>query len=95
MAEARQAARTIRCYLDGEGRDLERPFAAFEEWSTRGVDVCQAVLDAFWYKTFLFGLLVHRHPDDFIDLLAGRVWDDPDYPALGSMREALAGGARA
>jgi flavin-dependent dehydrogenase len=91
MAEGRQAAREIGRYLNGERDHSDRPFLDFEMWSNNGVDVCQAVLDGFWDKTFVFGLLVHRYPEDFIDLLGGRVWDGANYRALELIKDSLAG----
>jgi flavin-dependent dehydrogenase len=90
MADARRAAGAIREFLAGRVEDEALPFRAFEQWSERGIDVCQTVLDGFWETTMSFGLLLARYEEDFIDLLAGRVWDDRPYPALAELREGLA-----
>ncbi|MBV9447177.1 MAG: FAD-dependent monooxygenase [Streptosporangiaceae bacterium] len=90
MAEAREAARMIGGFLAGETRGTVRPFAAFERWSDRGLDRAQTMLDGFWETTFYFGMLVRKFEENFIDLFAGRLWDDDDYPAIIAMRERLA-----
>jgi flavin-dependent dehydrogenase len=90
MAEAREAAGVIRAYLAGEARDTGHPFGAFERWADRGLDRAQTMLDGFWETTFYFGMLVRKFEDNFIDLFAGRLWDDDEYPAIVAMRERLA-----
>jgi flavin-dependent dehydrogenase len=90
MAEAREAAGAIAGYLSGRAPAGGNPFAAFERWSERGLDRAQTMLDGFWETTFHFGMLVRKHEDDFIDLFAGRLWDDDEYPAIDAMRKRLA-----
>lgn len=90
MMEAREAARTIRRYLDGELPDDDRPFREFEEFAGRGVEVAQTFLDGFWNTTLEFGFLMRRHEEDFVDMFAGRMWNNEEYPAITEMRERLA-----
>lgn len=88
MAEGREAAAAIAAHL-GNGHH-DRPFEGFEQWSTRGLDRAQAMLDGFWQTTFHFGLLLRRYEQDFVDLFAGRLWEDEEYPAVVAMRQRLA-----
>lgn len=90
LSEAKSAASRIDAYLNGTMSGLDRPFLPFEQWSEQGTDACQTVLDGFWENTLAWGLLLTRHKEDIIDLLAGRVWEGRDYAALMSMRDMLA-----
>jgi hypothetical protein len=90
MAEGREAANAVRACLAGEAPDPRRPFAEFARWSTRGLDRAQAMLDGFWETTFAFGLLLRKFEGDFVDLFAGRLWEDEEYPAVVEMRQRLA-----
>lgn len=89
MAEGREAAREIQDYLGGDARDPDRPFDDFEAWSTRGCDRAQSMLDGFWETTFHFGLLVRKYEEDFVDLFAGRLWEEDEYCAVIEMRRRL------
>ena len=90
LQEGRQAAFAIRDFFDGKASDELRPFHDFERWAESGLEVCQTVLDGFTFHTFAFGLIQYEHGDDFIDLLAGRVWDDPGYTGLTRLRSVVA-----
>jgi flavin-dependent dehydrogenase len=87
MSEGRQAAQAILHFLGGSVDD-DRPFLAYEQWSTQGVDACQVVLDGFWNNTLAFGLLMRNYSEDFIDLFAGRVWQK-EYRGLSALRDLL------
>jgi flavin-dependent dehydrogenase len=90
MAEGREAASAIEHYLDGYARESARPFADFAAWSTRGSDRAQAMLDGFWEMTLQFGHLLRSHEEDFVDLFAGRLWEEQEYPVVVEMRRRLA-----
>jgi len=89
LREGRESAQYIHDYLGNGGFSEERPFAAFEEWSTRGAERGQILLDSYWETTFFFGMLLRKHEADFMDLFAGRLWEDEDYEATVSMRNRL------
>ena len=43
--------------------------------------------ERFWAEPLGFSYLVHRrHPDEMVDLLAGRVYDNAPTPALEQLR---------
>lgn len=90
MTDGQQAAAAIRAYFDGERVDPERPFLDYEQRSERGIDMCQTTLDGFWETTWNFGMLLSRYTEDFIDLLAGRVWHCEEYAAIAELRASLA-----
>jgi flavin-dependent dehydrogenase len=90
MMEGREAARLVRRYLDGELPACDRPFQEFEGFAAKGVDVAQTFLDGFWDTTLQFGFLMREYQEDFVDLFAGRIWEDEEYPAVAQMRERLA-----
>ncbi len=90
LADAQQSANAIREYFDSAPGDTERPFLDYERWSERGIDMCQTTLDGFWEKTWNFGMLLSRYREDFIDLLAGRVWHGEEYDAIAALRTSLA-----
>ncbi|MYT29245.1 MULTISPECIES: NAD(P)/FAD-dependent oxidoreductase [unclassified Streptomyces] len=88
VAESRRVAQDIALLFSGEITDTRRPFAAFEEWSRRGTEVAQTMLDGFWESTFTFGMLIREEEDGFIDLFSGRLWMT-DNPALPRLEAAL------
>lgn len=91
LAEAKRAVEAVVRWLDGNpAADPTRPFAEFEAWAQRGGDVCETVIQGFSHAVFQFGVLVRTDEDQFIDMLAGRVWDDPDYAALRALEGHLA-----
>ncbi|HEV2377119.1 MAG TPA: tryptophan 7-halogenase [Streptosporangiaceae bacterium] len=90
IQEAREAACSIRRYLNGETAGQPRPFADFEELAGRGTSTAQLMLDGFWDTTFAFGFLLRKYEEDFVDLFAGRMWGEHEYPAISAMRETLA-----
>lgn len=89
MMEGREAARHVRRYLGGE-LPGDRPFAEFERFAAKGVDIAQTFLDGFWDITLQFGFLMREYEEDFVDLFAGRIWEDDEYPAVAQMRDRLA-----
>lgn len=89
LAEAREASRAIVEYLEAGGGERIEPLERYARWSRSGLDVCQTVLDGFTKAPFAFGTIMAQHENDFIDLLAGRVWNEPDYPSLAALRDAL------
>jgi flavin-dependent dehydrogenase len=89
MMEGRESARAIETYLAGAAPDPVRPFAGFAELSTRGLDRAQAMLDGFWETTLHFGLLLRKYEEDFVDLFAGRLWEEDEYLAVIEMRRRL------
>ncbi|MGH3190643.1 MAG: NAD(P)/FAD-dependent oxidoreductase [Streptosporangiaceae bacterium] len=91
LAEAHYVADVIRALVRGGNGAALRTFTDFEKWSENGVDICQTLIDSFSFAAMAFGFSMHRHADDFIDLLAGRVWDNPRYAALPELRAALSG----
>lgn len=91
MAEGKLAAAAIEAHLAGDGPGGERPFAEFERTAERGLDVFQSLLDGFWENNLAFSVLVHeRYPEDFIDMFAGRVYVEEEYPGLRAIRNVLA-----
>lgn len=89
LVEGRMAAKTIAEYLEdvvwlGE----ENPFAAYESRCEQGMDTIQDSLDCFWGNPFSFAFFVHsRYVEDFIDIFAGRVYQDEPSPGLQAVRK--------
>jgi flavin-dependent dehydrogenase len=92
LVEGRMAADTIAAYLhDGVGQDQENPFAEFERTCELGMDTIQDSLDCFWGNPFSFAFFVHsRYVEDFIDIFAGRVYQDDPSPGLQAVRKVNA-----
>jgi len=92
LVEGRMAADTIAGYLrDDVGQDQENPFAEFERKCEQGMDTIQDALDCFWGNPFSFAFFVHsRYVDDFIDIFAGRVYQDDPSPGLQAVRKVNA-----
>ncbi len=88
MKEAQLAAEAIQAFLDGAKRDTHDPFAHYAAISTRAQDHLQDLVDGFWDFPLAFALFVHqRYRDDFIDMFAGRLFDESQ--ALRRGLEAL------
>ncbi|WP_420643172.1 NAD(P)/FAD-dependent oxidoreductase [Candidatus Leptofilum sp.] len=92
LVEGRMAAEAIADYLhEGIGRDQENPFAAYEARCEQGMDTIQDALDCFWANPFSFAFFVHsRYVEDFIDIFAGRVYQDEPSPGLQAVRKVNA-----
>ena len=83
------ASNAVADYLNGKGRDDERPFAAYEIERERGIDVVEDMMDAFWEYPFHFAKIVHDHRDEMIDIFAGRLWERQPSAALRKLRGLL------
>ncbi len=96
LKEASLAAEAITAYLhDGVGRDLENPFAAYEEHCELGMDTIQDVLDCFWASPISFAFFAHtRYNEDFIDIFAGRIYQKEPSRGLQAVRKVNAKMAR-
>lgn len=89
MVEGREAARIIPRYLSGDLADSPRPFEEFEAFAARGVNMAQTFLDGFWDTTLAFGFMMREYWEDFIDMFAGRMWEEQEYAAITAMRARL------
>jgi flavin-dependent dehydrogenase len=96
LKEACLAADAIAAYLhDGVGRDQENPFAAYEEYCELGMDTIQEVLDCFWSSPISFAFFAHqRYNEDFIDIFAGRIYQETPSRGLQAVRKVNAKMAR-
>ena len=96
LKEASLAADAIAAYLhDGVGRDLDNPFQAYQEYCELGMDTIQEVLDCFWASPISFAFFAHtRYNEDFIDIFAGRIYQEKPSPGLMAVRKVNAKMAR-
>lgn len=92
LTEGKLAADAIAGYLlDGVGKDQENPFAEYERYCELGMNTIQDVLDCFWEQPTAFAFFVHsRYVDDFIDLFAGRVYQEQPSRGLQAVRKVNA-----
>ena len=92
LVEGRMAAEAIAGYLhEGIERDQEDPFAEYGRTCELGMDTIQDALDCFWGNPFSFAFFVHsRYVDDFIDIFAGRVYQEDPSPGLQAVRKVNA-----
>ena len=61
-------------------------FEDYQELCVRGLDRMQTVVDGFWSNPFGFAVLLHqRYLHDFIDMFAGRVYDEEESPGLRAL----------
>lgn len=92
LTEGKLAADAIAGYLlDGVGQDQENPFAEYERYCELGMNTIQDVLDCFWEQPTAFAFFVHsRYVDDFIDLFAGRVYQEQPSRGLQAVRKVNA-----
>lgn len=90
MKEAALIAPTVRAYLNGKDRDSKTPFEDHMIRIERGADIIEDLIDSFWENPLAFALFAHmRHREDFIDVLAGRVFDVTASPGVEACRELL------
>jgi flavin-dependent dehydrogenase len=88
MVEGRRAASTIAACLEKGGPRDRAPFEEYERMCTLGQDVIQDLVDCFWAFPFAFAIFVHRrYREDFIDLFAGRVYQEDPSPGVCAMRK--------
>jgi flavin-dependent dehydrogenase len=87
IKEGSFAAPAIANYLSGGCKNGTNPFADYQELCTRGMDVIQEMMDAFWEEPFAFALIVHqKHPEDMIDIFAGRLYEGQPSRGLRAMQ---------
>ena len=90
MCEAQFAAPVIRRYLDGTGRNSDRPFAEYEVAMEKGIDVLEDTLDSFWEFPYGFAKYVHHDYKDLMtDMFAGRIYEHQPSEAILAIRKAL------
>src|SRR5205814_5210900 len=90
LKEASLVAPVIENYLNGAGRDQSNPFADYQLYCEKGLDVFEDVIDTFWEKPLAFAFCVHhRYTENLIDVLAGRVHEGQPSYALIAMRKLL------
>jgi hypothetical protein len=76
MREAQFAAPLIKRYLGGTRPNLANPFADYQLFCEKAIDVLEDVLDAFWEHPFAFALFVHtRYTDYMTAMFAGRIYE--------------------
>jgi len=90
MREAQFMAPVARDYLNGQNRDSQHPFSAYQLFCEKGIDILEDVLDSFWEYPLPFALLVHaRYPEYMTDMFAGRIYEHQPSPALHAFRGLL------
>ena len=90
MREAQFAAPLIKRYLGGTRPNLANPFADYQLFCEKAIDVLEDVLDAFWEHPFAFALFVHtRYTDYMTAMFAGRIYEPQPSPALHAFRKLL------
>ena len=92
MRESEFAAPLIRAYIEGENREKANPFAEYQLFCEKGIDVLEDVIDAFWERPLAFALIVHARYTEFMaDMFAGRIYghEHQPSPALHAFRKIL------
>ncbi|MEW5986054.1 MAG: FAD-dependent monooxygenase [Chloroflexota bacterium] len=90
MKEAQYATPHIKAYLNGANRDQANPFAGFQLFAEQAIDCLEDTIDGFWEHPFTFGWLVHdRYRTDFIDVFAGRIYENQPSEAVMAFRKLL------
>jgi flavin-dependent dehydrogenase len=81
IREASVAAEAVKAYLEGEGRDSDKPFHEHVVRAERGIDVLEDLIDAFWENPLAFAVFVHsRYRDALIDSFSGRIYAEDGVP---------------
>ncbi len=83
LVEGRMAAAAIVEHFErGAATDADA-FADYARTCERGTDTIEALVDCFWNNPLAFSVFVHRrYREDFIDLFAGRVYQEEPSPGL-------------
>jgi 1H-pyrrole-2-carbonyl-[peptidyl-carrier protein] brominase len=90
MKEAQLVTPHIKAYLEGKSRGAHNPFAEYERYVERGIDVLEDALDGFWEYPLPFALLTHqKHIADMVDVFAGRIYENQPSNATTSFRTLL------
>lgn len=90
LKEAQLVAPVVRDYLNGMNRDQPNPFAEYQVYVEKGIDVLEDAIDAFWEHPFAFAWLTHaRHREYMIDVFANRVHEGQPSPAVTGLRSFL------
>jgi 1H-pyrrole-2-carbonyl-[peptidyl-carrier protein] brominase len=90
LKEASLVAPVVKDFLNGAGRDERNPFADYQLYCEKGLDIFEDVIDTFWEKPLAFAFCVHhRYTDDLIDVLAGRVHERQPCEAVVAVRKLL------
>ncbi len=90
MKEAQLADFAVRDYLNGQGRDAEAPFADYQRYCEKAIDILEDTIDTFWEHPLTFARLVHMdHTPEMIDIFANRVHENQPSPVVGRMRRLL------
>jgi len=90
VKEGQFAAEAIERLFAGEAADPSDPFRDYQIVSTRGMEAIQTLIDAFWERPTQFALIAHqKHPEETIDLFAGRVYGEEPSKALIAMRQIV------
>jgi hypothetical protein len=90
LKEAALAAPVVKAYLDGSGRDQANPFAEYQLYCEKGLDVFEDVIDTFWEQPLAFAFSVHRrYTENLIDVFAGRVHERQPSKAVVAVRKLL------
>lgn len=90
MSEGQFAAPLVKAYLEGAGRDAANPFADYQLFCERGIDILEDTLDFFWEQPLAFAWSVHRrHTEYMTDMFAGRIYERQPSPPLLAFRNML------
>ena len=83
MKEAESAARAVKGYLEGDGRDSANPFEAHALRCEKATDVLEDVIDGFWENPLAFSVFVHsRYIEPMVDAFAGRIYEEHGQPSV-------------
>jgi 2-polyprenyl-6-methoxyphenol hydroxylase-like FAD-dependent oxidoreductase len=90
LKEATLAASAVKAYLDGASRDQGNPFADYQLYCEKGIDVFEDIIDTFWEQPLAFAFFVHqRYTDTLIDVFAGRVYERQPSAGTTAVRKLL------
>lgn len=95
LHEGRMAAEAIEKTFMSEAEDSSH-FTEFQKTCDRGMDVIQTMLDAFWDYPLAFSLYLKakKYREGFIDLFAGRVYDENSFEGIKALEKLNAEGKK-
>jgi flavin-dependent dehydrogenase len=90
LKEAELAAAAVKELFSQGLRDAGRPFAGYQLYCEKGIDVLEDMIDLFWMEPLAFAAFVHeRYRDDLTDIFAGRTHTGQPSTGTTAIRRLL------
>lgn len=90
MKEAQFAADAVKTYLGNAHGETLNPFAEYQLFCEKGIDILEDMIDLFWERPLTFAGFVHYfYKEDMMDIFAGRIYERQPSGAMRRIRTIL------